>query len=71
MVFGGGQLSTLKLFFRQIFYFFLSRSIKNVFFMISRFFKHTLLLIMSIKDILNSKTFKNPRFKKVFLDENL
>ena len=51
-----------------MFYFFIKVHKKCI---ISRFFKHTILLIMSIKDILNSKTFKYPYYKKVFLDENL
>ena len=59
-----------KTFFGQMFNFYLSKYMKNVFFFNFKFFVNKILLILSIKLILYSKAFKYLRYKKTFLDEN-
>ena len=63
-VFGGGPLNTLKLYLAKCFIIFLSVFVKNIYFL------QKIVLVVSKKVTLYTKTFKYLRYKQVFLDEN-
>ena len=69
MVFGGGPLNTLKLFWPNVLLFFIKMDEKCIFYHFKKK-KMKILLVSSKQVILTCKTFKYVRYKKVFLDEN-
>ena len=66
-MFGGPQLSTLKLFFLQNVSLFCLRFMKHAFFIFSRCLKKNYVDIVKTKKVI---AFKYPHYKNVFVDEN-